>query len=344
MRLLDRMLLACGLAVLELIPAGPAGAAEAAPAPAPAPPASVAELKTTHDRALVRDLQAYIAAKPKAEDIDQAYLALFDTVIEHDWFLDAEDVAKRYLAATPEGGVRPLAQIVAAMARAQAGQFPAALQQYKSLMAGLGKPEQEEFAVQFSESLAQAATSAGAYDVARQVYLAVLDKYGANPELAAKLKRDLDRLAMVGKPAPSFEVKDLKGNTLRLDDLKGRYVLVDFWATWCAPCVAELPRVQAAYGQYRTAGFEVVGVSLDETKGAVLDFVTARKIPWRQVHNPSCGGDLVEAFGVGSIPATFLIDPSGTIVRLELRGPALDQTLGQLIKGTAALPRPATRR
>jgi len=83
---------------------------------------------------------------------------------------------------------------------------------------------------------------------------------------------------------------------------------------------------------YRAAGFEVIGVSLDETRSAVVDFTRTRKLPWRQVHNASCGGDLVEAFGVSTIPATFLIDPQGTIVRLELRGAALDQALAQLIK------------
>jgi peroxiredoxin len=298
----------------------------------PAPPASVVELQKVHDRALVRDLASYIASKPKAEDIDQAYLALFDKAIEHDWFLDHEETARRYLAAYPDGPVRALAQIVATMARAQAGQYGPALEQYRALMGGLGKPEQEEFATQFSDSLAQAACAAGAYDVARQVYEALLERFRDSPNLRQKVTADLKRLAMVGQPAPAVAVRDIKGEQLRLDDLRGRYILVDFWATWCAPCVAELPRVQAAYARYHDAGFEVVGVSLDETKAAVVDFCRTRKLPWREVHNASCGGDLVESFGVGSIPATFLIDPQGTIIRLDVRGPALDQALAKLIK------------
>jgi peroxiredoxin len=295
-------------------------------------PASVAELQQAHDRALLRSLVAYIAAKPKAEDVDQAYLALFDKAIEHDWFLENEEPARRYLASYPDGPVRALAQIVATMARAQAGQFAEALQEYQALMAGLGKPEQEEFAAQFTDSLAQAASTAGAYDVARKVYETLLQPYGESPTLRQKVRDDLNRLAMVGKPAPRLVVKDIEGNTFRLDDLRGRYVLVGFWATWCAPCVAELPRVQAAFARYREAGFDVVGVSLDESKAAVVDFARTRKLPWRQIHNASCGGDLVEAFGVGAIPATFLLDPQGTVVRLELRGPALDQVLSQFLK------------
>ncbi len=298
-------------------------------------PGGVAEIQAAHDRALIRDLKDYLARNPKADDIEQAYMTLFDKVIQHDWFAEHEAIARRYLAERPDGPVNALARIVATMARAQAGRFSEALVIYKELMAGLGKAEQEEFAANFADSFAGAALAAGEYTVARQVYETLLNRYGENPNLRQKVKADLDRLDRVGKPAPSVAVKDVKGETFRFDDLRGKYVLVDFWATWCAPCVAELPRHQAAYANYRDEGFEVVGVSLDETKTALTDFIKARNIPWRQVHNASAGGDLVEAFGVNTIPATFLIDPKGVITRLELRGPALDEALAKLIKTPA---------
>jgi peroxiredoxin len=299
------------------------------------PPKSVAALQSAHDRAFLRDLTAYIAANPKADDIDQAYMAVFDKAIEHDWFGDHEAVAKDYLAKFPDGPVASLARIVTTMARAQAGRFDEALARYKELMASLGKTEQEEFAANFADSLASAATAAGEYDVSRQVYETLIGRYGDSPTLRQKVRDELARLELVGKPAPGGAVADVKGTTIRLADLRGKYVLVDFWATWCAPCVAELPRLQDAHKKYRDAGFEIVGISLDESKTALTDFVKARGIPWRQIHNASSGGDLVEAFGVKSIPATFLIDPQGVITRLELRGPALDQTLSKLLRDPA---------
>lgn len=296
---------------------------------------TVADIQAAHDRALVADLASYVEKNPKADDLDQAYMALFETVIEHDWFGDHEATARRYLAERPDGPVRSLAQIVATMSRAQAGDYAVALARYKELMGGLGKTEQEEFASNFADSLATSATGAGEFAVARQVYQALIDRYGDSPALRQKVKDELAKLDRVGKPAPDFEAKDLNGETFRLDSLRGKYVLVDFWATWCAPCLAELPRLKAAAATYKARGFEVVGVSLDDTKSAVADFVKTRGIPWRQLHNASCGADLVEAFGVGTIPATFLIDPRGTIVRLELRGAALDQALTRLVAAPA---------
>ena len=149
------------------------------------------------------------------------------------------------------------------------------------------------------------------------------------------MQADLKRLDQVGQSAPSFAAEDIQGRAVRLAAYRGKYVLLDFWATWCGPCVAELPRIQAAYRAYHDAGFEIIGVSLDESKAAVVDFVKARKLPWPQIHNGGAATDLVQSFGVTSIPATYLIDPDGTIIRIDLRGKALDETLARLIKRTA---------
>jgi peroxiredoxin/predicted negative regulator of RcsB-dependent stress response len=293
---------------------------------------SVAEIIAEHDRALMRDLADYLKRNPKADDVEQGYMTLFNKAIDHDWFAETAAIARSYLAAHPDGAVKALAQIIVAMANGHAGQFAEAVATFQELLRDLDKPEQEEFAINFADALAGVAAAAGAYGAARQVYEAVLHRFQDSPNLRQKVRDDLARLDKVGQPAPAFAVNDLAGKPIRLADFKGQFVLIDFWATWCGPCVADLPNLQAAYAKYHGRGFEIISVSLDETAGPVADFVKARKIPWRQIHNASCGDDLVEAFGIRSIPASFLIDPDGKITRLELRGATIEKTLGTLLK------------
>jgi peroxiredoxin len=293
---------------------------------------NVAEIQAKHDRAFIRELSDYLRQHPKADDRDQAYAALFNKAIEHDWFSEAEELGQQYLKSDPNGPVKALAQIILTMGRAQAGRFDEALVRYRELIGGLDQNEQEEFATSFSENLANESVAAGEFGVAREVYTLLLSKFKDSPNLRQKVEREQKRLDKVGKAAPSFTTEDIHGKTVRLEAYRGKYVLIDFWATWCAPCIAELPRVQAAYRTYHDAGFEVIAISLDDSKTAVVDFAKARNIPWPQLHNASGSADLVEGFGVSSIPATYLIDPQGTVIRIDLRGKALDEVLGRLIK------------
>jgi len=146
----------------------------------------------------------------------------------------------------------------------------------------------------------------------------------AQQEQAAKIRAELT----VGKPFPDFAEKDLAGQPLSLGAHKGKIVLVDFWATWCNPCVNELPNVLAAYKKYHDRGFEIVGVSLDEDQAKLAAFLKDRGMTWAQFFDgQGWQNKLAVKYGIESIPATFLLDGDGIIIAQDLRGEALGAEL-----------------
>jgi len=145
----------------------------------------------------------------------------------------------------------------------------------------------------------------------------------------------LRRLALVGHP---MEISGtlLNGQPFDQKSLAGKVVLVDFWATWCGPCVAEIPNVLAQYEKYRGQGFEVVGVSLDEDREALEKFVTEQKVPWPILYEKPQGEGwrhpLATYYGISGIPTVILIGRDGNVITLNARGEKLGEELAKLFK------------
>ena len=131
------------------------------------------------------------------------------------------------------------------------------------------------------------------------------------------------RLVPGAKPF-TLAAKDLSGKPLSLAQYKGKVVLMDFWATWCGPCVGEMPNAIAAYKKYHAQGFDIVGISLDQSRPALTAFITKNKMPWRQVFDGKGWNSAVpRQYGVTAIPFGLLIGRDGKIAALDVRGPAL---------------------
>ncbi len=150
------------------------------------------------------------------------------------------------------------------------------------------------------------------------------------------------RLQLPGH-AMNLKGKTFDGKDFNLADLKGKVVLVDFWATWCGFCVQEFPHVKELHKAYRSRGFEVVGVSLDEDREQLAEFLKKNKLPWTVVHDAADMGEhpAAKEYGIVGLPTVILIGKDGNVITLDARGEDLDEHLAKLL-GPIAPTQPRT--
>ena len=147
-----------------------------------------------------------------------------------------------------------------------------------------------------------------------------------------QLLHDIKAVA-VGAQAPDFTQQTLDGKQVSLTDYRGKYVLVDFWASWCGPCRQENPTVTKVYNEFKNKNFDILAVSLDEKKGNWLKAVQEDQLAWTQaVDLRGFESDIARRYHIQAIPQNFLVDPTGRIVAANLRGDELRAALARFIK------------
>lgn len=165
--------------------------------------------------------------------------------------------------------------------------------------------------------------------------LSYIDKSVAETKFIklANKRIDLIRGTTVGYTANNFSQTSTDGKKVSLSDFKGKYVLIDFWASWCRPCRMENPNLVAAYNRFKNKGFTVLGVSMDSNRDPWLAAIQQDNLTWTHVSDlKGWGNEVGKLYGVTGIPQNYLIDKEGKIVAKDLRGPALDEKLAEIIK------------
>jgi peroxiredoxin len=254
----------------------------------------------------------------------------------------AEKFAKRFVSSDDAdlvaGSVQmvgPAAQILTRLGRAD--EADRLYKQYFDELAKRKEPAIEMATMQLAMLAGQSLESQGKEKEAAKLYREVAKQMADsdNPQLrqlATQIEDSARKLELVGQPMP-ISGKLVDGGEFDIAQYKGKVVLVDFWATWCGPCVKELPNVKETYAKFHDRGFEVVGISLDEDVNTLTKFIKGEQIPWPILFE---GGEetsgwnhpLAKRYGVNAIPMAVLVNREGNVVTLSAR----DKKLGELVE------------
>lgn len=281
----------------------------------------------------LRAVVAYTTSNPDAPDVDRALQWIFETARTDGLEAEALPAAEAFLKRPdPDPAVMQTARQVLCLGLARTGRLGDALDQFDQSLRGV-RFQAANRTFDFAQSLAAQARLAGEFNASREVYERVAAAFPLSPQIGEIAAAKIAKLDLIGQPAPRIGASDLKGKRVDWDDYAGKVVLVDFWATNCPPCLAEFPNMLQVYQDLHPKGFEILGISLDESPDIVEAFRQQVKLPWRMVMNESPEGAIGKRFKLTTIPALYFIDQKGNVAQLDMRGPDLRTTVERLLEG-----------
>lgn len=269
-------------------------------------------LSTSSDKTdaemLIEKSQSFIHAYPKYNKVDEVYFILGQTLLQFDRAAEAIEVLNNLIRDYPYSSYISESLLNLGLAYDNVGKHDQADQTYNKLISDR----------RFS----------GSKNVEAAQQLLATDRTarkGALSELSAP--NPLDKF--IGKPAIDFKVTDLNGEALSLEKYRGKIILLDFWATWCPPCIQEMPHLKQTYAKFKNQGFIILGISVDRGLAPLKSFVSEENITWPQHFDN--GGQIAKMYNLTHIPTTFLIDGKGIVQAVNLKGNALEAAVAQLV-------------
>jgi len=285
-----------------------------------------------HQREALRSVADYVAMNPEADDAEQASIWMFETALAQGLEAEVVSPAEQFLKRRGlDQASISLAQQALCLGLARSGKRGEALAVFDSYLKGV-RFQSPFRTLELASSLAAQARIAGDLAGSREIYERVPAAYPLNAQINEIIEGRIARQELIGQPAPRIVAGDLEGKRVDIADYGGKVVLVDFWATNCAPCLAEFPNLKQLYKTYHEKGFEIVGVSFDDGPETVQAFVPRAKLPWRMVMNETPEGTVSERYKTRTIPALFLVDRKGNVAQVDVRGNDLRTVVERLLR------------
>ena len=262
---------------------------------------------------LIQKSRAFIAEHPKYKRIDQVYYIFGNALTKAG---NAEEAVKAYrqlVGNYPKATYFAPALLEMGLAYDRLGQYDKADAAYHQLV------EHPKYGLRASAKTAKRLLALEKEN--RTGEIPTLVPYGGRPD------------ALVGKKAIDFNVKDLDGNALSLEEYRGNVILLDFWAVWCAPCIAEMPNVKQVYEKYKDDNFQIIGISLDNSRDTLVGYLEKEGIAWPQVFDgDGWDNQVAKMYGIRAIPHMYLIDGDGVVRKSGVRGHALEPAVAELVR------------
>lgn len=252
---------------------------------------------------------------------------MLQTAREFGWEADASEAARNLLSSqASDPATQQLAREVLSLGLARQGQAAESQAAFGAFLRGI-RLRQPNQAADLAQSLALVWQLRGQPEQAKLVYEQLSGGFFLNEEIRSFAASRTARLELVGQAAPEFVDPDLANQPFSWDDARGKWTLIDFWATNCRPCLEELPRLKQRYQQFQPLGVEFLGVSFDDDTAVLQGFVTEQHIPWRQLLGRRTAE---EHYLVRLIPCLMLVDREGKIAAVDIRPTDLSWCLTQL--------------
>ncbi len=285
--------------------------------PKPSSASSFSEILEAQTRKTFKLIERYVKKHPQAPDAEQAYVWLFQTARDEGWESETVSLADGYLKKRGKDlPSKELAAQVRIVGQAKAGKWDEAMLDYERQLANVRFRTPND-TVDLAGTLAVQAQIARKPETAREIYQNLSRTLFLNAYVRKLCETKLAKLELVGQPAPKVSVTDLNGKPIDLQDYQGKWVLVDFWATNCPPCLKEFPRLKRFYRSRHSKGLEIVGISLDEEEDTVQAFQKSWNLPWTLAMSQSDKDATRDNFHVPTIPAMYLINPQGKVTLVD---------------------------